>query len=600
MLKNRKYLLVTLISVFGLWSHPFFAQQRHYDFLGAGHQNEISVTSSAGDGSKTISGFPIQNPDQVKDAARFLAQATFGADLATIQMTAAMGYPAWLDEQFALPMVSQLEVMMDIAALYEVDASEIALESEVFRHAWMTANLTSPALLRERMAFSLSQIFVASDRDPDIGEIGQPVAQYYDILSSNAFSNYKDLIKDITYSSVMARYLTYLENPKANPEENIQPDENYAREIMQLFSIGLWELNPYGSLKRDSNGEFIPTYDNQDIDEFAKVFTGLVDDERGEEIDYDNLSEQELMNIFMRIRLRPLVMDQDIHETAEKRLLNGFVIPANQPGDVDVDQTLSHLSTHPNTAPFISKALIQFLTTSNPSQTYVRDVAATFNGLEKDNFQAVIRAILLHPEARATPTEHYSFGKLKEPVFRWMNLLKAFPLSANNTRGHYADEVVEFYDYSGQAPLWSPSVFNFFNPSYQPQGEITTRYLVAPEFQILNASNSLGFVNFIDERFEYESILSTLPEAITEEGEDDPLSYSLNQPNVFDFSKEHSLAFDPRALINHLDMLLAQGQLSDDTKNIIQNAITQLEDTEDRVTMAIYLIMLSPDAAILK
>ena len=583
---------------------PLLAQERHYDFLGAGHQNEVRVSTSSGEGERTISGFPIQNEAQLNDASRFLAQTSFGADFATIQMTAAMGYSAWLDEQFALPQLSALDQMMDIAKLYDVDALERPVHSSFFRPAWLTLNKNSPGLLRERMAFALSQIFVINDRSDEIEDFGQIVAQYHDLMTQNAFGNYKNLLTNVTYNPLMGRFLTFYQNPKADPANNVQPDENYAREIMQLFSIGLWELNLDGSRKRDANGQFIPTYNNQDIDEFAKVFTGFTDAEIETDIDFDEAEEEEIVSHELKVQMEPMIIEADMHEPGEKRLLNGFVIPANQAPEEDIDQTMTHLSTHANTAPFMAKALIQFFTTSNPSYTYVQDVATTFRPLEQNNFQEVLRTILLHPEARAAPTATYSFGKLKEPMIKLMNLLRAFPLSSANEFGHYAGDLQAFSDASGQSPYFAPSVFNFFQPDYQPQGPIAQRYLVAPEFQILNSTNAIGTINDLEWRiFDEETALGGFEEGMFEEDEqeeEEPERSEWNGLNQFDFSTELALATDPVRLVKRLNTLLAQGQLSTATQQIILDALLQLDEAEDRVRMAIFLVMISPDYAVLK
>lgn len=556
-------------------------QTRHYDYLGAGHKNEIKVTASSNSGmsERTVDGFSISNAEQLKDASRFLAQATFGADYATIQTTAAMGYEAWLNEQFALPQGSLYAKMREFEERYDLsDIETEPVSGEEFRKVWLTVNMTSPDILRQRMGFVMSQIFVVNDISDLFEDHGQASAVYYDLLTRNSFTNYKSMIKEVTYSPFMANFLTYLNNPKADPERNIQPDENYAREIMQLFSIGLWELNQDGTRKYDANGNFIPTYDNNDIDEFAEVFTGL-------EYSFENEDEEN----FAVWLTSPLRMNEEIHDTSDKILLNDYVIPANRPGDVDIDLTLNHLSEHPNTAPFISKAIIQFLTTSNPSPRYVRDVVNVFNPYAENNFQEVIKAILLHPEARQSVTERYTFGKLREPFVRYMNFLKAFPISAENNQGDYIHYFDDFQDMAGQSPLFSPSVFNFFRPDYQPRGPITQNYYVAPEFQILNSTNSIGFINHMD--------YTIFDEFVFEGSEEREISEDAYQ---LDIETEIALAETPKVLVDHLDILLANGLLSEDTKSIISSSISQIEDEYERIGLAVYLIMISPDYAILK
>ena len=603
---------------------PLQAQYQHLDFLGAGHDNEVKVSTSSSNGQKTVDGFPIQNTQQLKEASRFLAQATFGADYATIEMTAAMGYEAWLDEQFQLPRISHTEEMVRQAMLYteeeeEEEDFEISpygpISSYWLRPVWATNVLSSPDLLRQRMAFNLSQIFVVNDNSDLIADFGQSISIYYDSLSANAFTNYRKLLQDVTYSPMMGNFLSHYNNPKEDTINNIRPDENYAREIMQLFSIGLWQLEADGRRKRNSEGQFIPTYNNADIKEFAQVFTGLGDGSpNGRFYTIDNPPDEDEgeFNEFTLLTT-PMRMYNDFHDTSSKRLLNGVILPAGQSGDQDIAQTLDHLSFHPNTAPFISKALIQFFTTSNPSPNYVRDVAAVFNPATDDNFQDVLKAILLHPEARnCQTTSNYTFGKLREPIVRNFNFWKAFHF-ASNEYGDYPYDMYCFNTQTGQTPLSSPSVFNFFLPDYQPQGPIGQNYLVAPEFQILNSTNAIGMLNIVNDRVirsQYiwdECPSDELPEDIEDIEEEEELFEeseehfdTLDGPFTLDFSEELALTNQAQKLVERLDILLANGGLSDSTKDIIINAINQLETAEGKLRMAIYLILISPDYAILK
>ena len=477
------------------------AQFRHYDFIGAGHDNEITITTSSNseESQKTVDGFPIQNEAQLKEAARFLAQATFGADMATIQMTAAMGYEAWLDEQFALPQIMVTTEMYQQSTIYNTlpSVEEEGIFRPWFESAWMNNNLTAPDLLRQRMNFILSEIFVINNNSDFFEDVAQIGSTYYDQLGGNAFTNYRTLIQDVTLSPAMGIFLSHYNNPKADPTRNIRPDENYAREIMQLFSIGLWELDEFGNRRFDNDGQFIPTYNNEDIREFAKVFTGLGDGTPSGE--FGTVAEDEEIDeegSLVATVTTPMRMYEDYHDVTEKRLLNGVVLPAGQTGMQDLNQTLDHLSSHPNTAPFIARSLIRFLTTSNPSPLYVRRVAEVFNPFEANNFQKVIKAILLDPEARnCQPTDNPDLGKLREPIVRYMNFLKAFPLQANEN-GDFIFEFGELKDNIGQGPLGAPSVFNFFLPDYAPPGPITNAFKVAPEFQILNSTNSIGTVSY--------------------------------------------------------------------------------------------------------
>lgn len=570
------------------------AQIPHQDFIGAGHTNGVSVTasSSQSESQKTVDGFPIQNEDQLKDAARFLAQCTFGGDMATIQMTAAMGKEAWLDEQFSLPYQTLTATMQQHYLRYWDEPDPIidaGIWSIFTRSAWMQNNLTAPDLLRQRMAFILSQIMVINTNSDFFEDFATISTRYYDLLGDNAFKNYRGLLGDVAYSPAMGVFLSHFNNPKADPVKNTRPDENFAREIMQLFSIGLWELDEFGNRKRDTNGQFIPTYTNADIKEFAQVFTGLgsglADGEFGTTI--DNIEQ---VNATFST---PMKMFQNFHDTSEKQLLKGVVLPAGQTGDQDISQTLDHLSSHSNTGPFIAKSLIRFMTTSNPSGAYVKRVADVFNASEANNFQKVIKAILLDPEARlCQQTENYTFGKLKEPLVRHMNLLRAFPITPNEN-GDFDYETQCLMAQLGQSPLEAPSVFNFFVPEYSPQGLINQQYRIAPEFQILNATNAISFINEAD-------VIATQRRPLLTCMVDEPVLPEHVSRFPVDYSSIEQIAGNSTNLINHLDILLANGALKDDTKTIIKNAVDQLSSPADRVKMALYLVMVSPDYAILK
>ena len=482
---------VKILLLLNFLSFSVIAQFKHYDFIGAGHVNEVTVTSSSSadsEASKTIDGFPISNTDQLKDASRFLAQCTFGADMATIKMTAAMGYEAWLDEQFQLPIIPLTPVMEQMSNIEE-DEDDDLVYFPFMEKAWMHNNLTAPDLLRHRLAFIWSQIMVINTNSDLFEDVGHLSSTFYDMLAQNSFKNYRNLIGDVTYHPAMGLFLSHYNNPKADPANNIHPDENYAREIMQLFSIGLWQLDEYGNRKYDSNGQFIPTYSNADIKEFAQVFTGL--GSGANDGVFGAFSDEELFDG----DILSMKMYEDYHDNSTKQLLNGFEIPANQTGDQDINQTLDHLSSHPNTAPFIAKSLIRFLTTSNPSGDYVQRVANTFNPFDENNFQSVLKAVLLDPEARnCNSSQDYTFGKLREPFVRRMNYLKAFPMAVNEM-GHFGSDTKCIGTALGQSPFNAPSVFNFFLPEYSPQGPINQQYLVAPEFQILNSTNSIGLIN---------------------------------------------------------------------------------------------------------
>ena len=570
---------------------------RHFDFLGAGHTMEVNVQSSgSANATSTVDGFAIQNTDQLNDASRFLAQSTFGGDMATIQMVAAMGYEAWLTEQFTLPYVASTPIMNRMHQLYgEPEEEDEVGSAATWQQAFFQQVTKCPALLRMRMAFIWSQIMVINNRSDLFEDFGIASSSYYDLMLSNSFTNYRSLIEDVTYSPTMGIFLSHLNNPKADPIQNIHPDENYAREIMQLFSIGLWKLNSDGSRLRDQNNQFIPTYNNQDIKEFAQVFTGL--GPGNPEGEFGGLNDEFGNETFQY----PMKIYPSYHDDSEKNLLDGFSIPAGLSGEEDINRTLDHLSTHQNTAPFISKSLIRFLTTSNPSPAYVSRVASVFKPQEENNFEEVIKAILLDPEARKKPNpEVYTFGKLKEPLVRFLHFFKILPISANQNDDYLFEWDCLDQSFS-QVPLFAPSVFNYFLPEYTPPGLIGQSYLEAPEFQILNSTNSIGFINELDKLTVRQLYFNAcVDEFFEEEPELLEEAESLEEDTYADYSRLLEKAYNPSELLDYLNILLLHGALGDQSKATITSAIQQLEEPKDRVRMALYLIMISPDYAILK
>ncbi|MDA0196662.1 MAG: DUF1800 family protein [Bacteroidetes bacterium] len=589
--------LFLLIAIFSQ-SLTIKADTKHTDFIGAGHDNRVTVMASSSSGTlsqSTIDGFQIKNMEQLKDASRFLAQATFGADYATIEMTAAMGYDSWLEEQFNLPYTTIVDEMIEQSS----EPEPYGMYNPWFRAAWITSNLTSPDLLRRRLAFVWSQIMVINDNADFFEDNSDFIAHYYDRLALLSFANFKELLTHVTLSPAMGLFLSHYNNPKEDPAKNIHPDENYAREIMQLFSIGLWELNKDGTRKLDERGEYISTYNNGNIKEFAQVFTGL---SNGLEWGEFGVPPDEFYGSDSCIFLMttPMKMYNEYHDQSEKFLLNDVVLPAGQDGMEDVKLALDHLVNHNNTAPFICKSLIKLLTSSNPSQQYVNDVVSVFDPKEPENFQKVIKAILLHPEARNPVTPDYTGGKLREPVVRLMNLLRAFPLTPNG-RGDYPMDFFCFGSITGQSPMESPSVFNFFLPEYQQPGLIEDKNLIAPEFHILNSTNAVGMLNDLDFRvFEDRYMRDYCVDGVTKYEWDIVEQRTDEGSFIIDFDDELRLADNPEALVNRLDILLANGLLESETKKIVENAIGTINELRERVKMAIYLIMISPDYVILK
>lgn len=573
--------------------------------LGSDPAQDIRVTTSSqytppywtqsASGDKTINNTGLEGP--LMEASRFLSQATLGADMATIQQVANQGIEAWIDEQLDLPPQSMLtrlqEVYAEVVEWYLINGGDPEEVSDspswpIFQYAWWEMHMDEPDLLRQRVALALSEILVIS-LDSDLSGFGYGLASYYDVLLRNAFGNYEDLLYDVSLHPCMGYYLSHLNNPREIPEENIHPDENYAREIMQLFSIGLYELNPDGSRQTDQQGNWIPTYDQTDITAMAKVFTGLgvgavVENEWVDEPYFD-------LGIWVADMTVPMIMYDEWHQPGAKTILDDFVIPAGQTGLQDIEAAIHHLFLHPNVGPFLSKHLIQRLVTSNPSPEYVARVASVFadngDGVRGD-LGAVVKAILLDTEARSCEAlQQGSFGRLREPFTRYTHFTKAIPME--QYFGRYWNVGYGFYLATHQIPLASRTVFNFFLPDYQPIGPISDQDLVGPEFQLHNSRTSIEYINTVNDWAVWGYIMD---------------DWEYDNPYVtYILDELMPLARDPEVLVNRLDVLFTHGSLSQRTREIIKEAIAPMisgDYRSDRVRLALYLIMISPDYAIMK
>ncbi len=546
----------------------------------------LSACGGGGGGSDP----PVVNPPPPPaisraEAYRFLNQATFGAIEADAQTVITMGYEAWMDQQLQRPASLELPHVQQAFASYPPGADFTRLHEDRI-DIWLRHALNAPDQLRQRVAFALSEIMVISQLSPLVG-YPWASASYYDTLARNAFGNYRTLMEDVTLHPAMGVYLSMLGNQKPDALRNIRPDENYARELMQLFTVGLVELNLDGSVRTDAQGIPIPTYDQAVIEGFAHVYTGW---------NYAGAPGFALAFPTIANQVVPMQAYAEQHDTGAKRVLTytgaAFTqIPAGQTPARDLDDALDNIFRHPNVAPFISKQLIQRLVTSNPSPQYVERVARVFENDgagRRGELDAVIKAILLDPEARSAPA-NANAGKLGEPVLRLTRLWRAYGAASPSGKLN----VQNIPGFIGQGPLQAPSVFNFFSPFYAPPGEILDQGLVAPEMQLATEYlNSLITNYFFILSYCYNDAPVVGCPAVPPEIAQDLVT--------IDTSAERALAADPQALVNRIADKLAGGSISPALRAEAAGMIGLVPASEAslRVAEALYLISTSPELAL--
>ena len=534
-----------------------------------------------------------ETPATRDEAARFLTQASFGPTEADIDRVMAVGYRAWIDEQLALPATSHRATWEATDTALKATGSA-AGQDQVFETFWKQA-VTGPDQLRQRVAFALSQIFVISMVDGNVGDNPRAVAAWMDMLGSDGLGTYRQLLESVSRHPMMGYYLSHLRNQKADARTGRVPDENYAREVMQLFSVGLVELNEDGTAK---GGD---TYTPADIAGLAKVFTGW-SWSCPDWPDNGCFFNGQVSGVSDPDRsFKPMLGYAQYHSTEAKTFL-GTTIAAQSSSDPagSLAAALDAIAAHPNVGPFIGRQLIQRLVTSNPSPEYVAAVSRAFanngSGVRGD-LKAVVAAVLMHPEARR---QSDTAGKVREPVLRLSALLRAFPYASETGRwrvGNTDNPATSL----GQTPLRSPSVFNFYRPGYVAPGTASGNAgLVAPELQIAHETSAAGYVNYLR----------------------DALSFGIGATNTTsnrrdvqaDFSAELALADQPAALVDRVAGKLAYGGAGTALKTEIADAIAKIAipaatgsnqaqiDTakRNRVNAAILLVLASPEFLVQK
>lgn len=544
----------------------------------------------------TIPSSSVSDKPTPSEASRFLMQSTFGPTEEETNTVVSQGYSRWFKDQMAMSTTPAIPDMLGVAA--EFAARNEPLGPSVINDFAWRASVTQRDQLRQRMVYALSQIIVVSREDAAIAENFLSMAHYIDILNNNAFGSYRQLLEDITYSPAMATYLTYLNSQKENPQTGSVPDENYARELMQLFTIGLVELNDDGTARRDGQGNEIETYTNTDITELSKVFTGL---------SWADNSFGGRTPSVASAAYSPLQIFPDEHSTSSKAFL-GVTIPAGTDAATSIDAALDALMRHNNTAPFVCEQLIQRMVTSNPTPAYVQRVVAAFRaGIfilpdrsqigtgQVGDLSATLAAILFDTEARdlarrSDPT----FGAVREPVLRFVHFSRVFgvnqasTLRRPNAEGNFTVLEASSPDRLGQQQYRSPSVFNFFRPGYVAAGtQAAAAGLVAPELQILSTQSVTSFANFMQGRIE---------------------TTNTNGAWVFDFSREAAIAQDPAALVARLNLLLTANSMTPETQARIVEALnsipirteTDAVDRINRVRTAALMTALSTEFTVLR
>jgi uncharacterized protein (DUF1800 family) len=520
------------------------------------------------------------------EARRFLAQASFGPTDASVATVMASGRSAWLASQFAradsdftgvawvdpdsskgCPTGSPATCKRDNYTLFPVQV-------QFFANA-----VNQPDQLRQRTALALSQILVVSG---NVIKLPNAMAQYQRIFLRNAFGNFRDVLKEVTLSPAMGRFLNMANNDKPNPAKGIEPNENYAREVLQLFSIGLWQLNLDGTLKLDAKGQPIPTYDQETVEGFAHVFTGWTYAPRpgATRNKFGNPSYYD----------QPMIAFDDHHDKGAKTLLNGTVLPAGQTAQVDLEAAIDNIFNHPNVGPFIGRQLIQQFVTANPSPAYVQRVAQAFNGTTvvslpsvgtnsvqrrpRGDMKAVLTAILTDPEA-LTAQDATKFGKLREPILQLTHLLRAMGGTSDGVWLRSQAAAL------GQ-PIYSPaSVFNFFPPDYDLPGDPA---LDGPAFGVFNASAA----------FKLSAILSTMLSG-------KPVAPDTTVPGAIgtgiDLARWQTLAATPANLVAEINRVLFAGRASAALQAALLNAAQIAPATKplDRAKAALFLAAMSPE-----
>ncbi len=524
-----------------------------------------------------------------QEAARFLNQAQFSASDADIAAVRSAGFAAWLQQQIARPMGTTGWDWLESKGYGDVNNPANYYDSNSPADYMMWSQLmTAPDAVRKRMALALSEFFVVSSNGLSFNWRSHAAAHYWDTLNTHAFGNFRDLLEAISLNVAMGYYLNTKGNKKANGRGS-QPDENYAREVMQLFTVGLVLLNPDGTPQL-INGATTDTYTASDISNLAQVFTGYDVDQSQNVVTAIAQTGGGTRNVgntaFARL---PMIQSGNNHSMLAATFL-GVTIPADTPVKDALKTALDTLFNHPNTAPFFCKQLIQRIVTSNPSPAYVGRVAAVFvnNGKGvRGDLAAVLFAVLLDDEARGPQgLSAPEFGKLREPMLRLVQWARTFAVTSTSGAWKIGD-LSNASTQLGQSPLRSPSVFNFFRPGYVPPTSTLSAGSVVPEFQLVNESSVGGYLNYMT----------------------GVISNGINSGDIkAAYTAELAIVTDTAALVQRLNALMCGGQLSSATQTLIVNALNATTVTasssdatkRNRICAAVLMVMASAEYLIQK
>lgn len=485
-----------------------------------------------------------QQPGE-RDAFRLLQRATFGPVRAEVERVRAGGFAAWVDEQ--------LRAVPSGMPAY-LDEKPLEWAQEYFYQNALTGN----DQLRQRMTLALHKIFVVSGAVVNNAEAYLP---YWRALNRNAFGNYLDLMREVTLNPAMGIYLDMLNNEKTEPGSGKSPNENYARELLQLFTIGLTQLNPDGTAKLDETGAPLAAYTEKDVKEFTRAFTGWT---------YAR-AEGRLMRARNDPRFDvPMMPWEPSHDSGEKVLFNGTLLPAGQSAAADLDAALRNIFEHSNLGPFVARSLIQQLVTSNPSPAYIRRVAAVFgdNGAGvRGDLAAATRAILTDPEALAVAGR--TGGYLTEPALFVTRIIR---MIGGKVEDHpvLADEATQM----GQKLLFAPSVFSYFSPSYR----VPRAGILGPEFQVLTSETSLQRINYVAKL----------------------LAGQYGKYIQLDVDRFHRVAHDDEQLVDLVDRDLMGGNMPISLYEQVRRAVAAQSSRELKVRTAIYLTAISPQFQVIE